>query len=104
VLGPQYKIRPAPDRFAEAKALLGEAAVLKRRERRRIASRDPAAVVALIDGQAMRVLDRRLAPRNRSPVSSSAMPAPPAPPMKASRQSKPSDERTRLVGGGVPGP
>jgi DNA polymerase-3 subunit alpha len=28
VLGPQYKVRPVPDFFAEAKALLGEAAVL----------------------------------------------------------------------------
>ena len=27
VLGPQYKVRPVPDFFAEAKALLGEAAV-----------------------------------------------------------------------------
>jgi DNA polymerase III subunit alpha len=28
VLGPQYKVRPVPDFFAEAKALLGEAAIL----------------------------------------------------------------------------
>jgi hypothetical protein len=28
VLGPQYKVRPVPDFFAEAKALLGESAVL----------------------------------------------------------------------------
>jgi DNA polymerase-3 subunit alpha len=28
VLGPQYKVKPVPDFFAEAKALLGEAAVL----------------------------------------------------------------------------
>jgi DNA polymerase III subunit alpha len=28
VLGPQYKVRPVPDFFAEAKALLGEAAVI----------------------------------------------------------------------------
>jgi len=27
-LGPQYKVKPVPDFFAEAKALLGEAAVL----------------------------------------------------------------------------
>ena len=27
-LGPQYRVRPAPDFFAEVKALLGEAAVL----------------------------------------------------------------------------
>jgi hypothetical protein len=28
VLGPKYKVRPVPDFFAEAKALLGESAVL----------------------------------------------------------------------------
>ena len=28
VLGPQYKVKPVPDFFAEARALLGEAAVL----------------------------------------------------------------------------
>jgi hypothetical protein len=28
VLGPSYKVKPVPDFFAEAKALLGEAAVL----------------------------------------------------------------------------
>ena len=28
VLGPKYKVKPVPDFFAEAKALLGEAAVL----------------------------------------------------------------------------
>jgi hypothetical protein len=28
VLGPQYKVKPVADFFAEAKALLGEAAVL----------------------------------------------------------------------------
>jgi hypothetical protein len=28
VLGPQYKVKPVPDFFAEAKALLGEAAIL----------------------------------------------------------------------------
>jgi hypothetical protein len=28
VLGPAYKVKPVPDFFAEAKALLGEAAVL----------------------------------------------------------------------------
>jgi hypothetical protein len=28
VLGPQYKVKPVPDFFADAKALLGEAAVL----------------------------------------------------------------------------
>jgi hypothetical protein len=28
VLGPQFKVKPVPDFFAEAKALLGEAAVL----------------------------------------------------------------------------
>jgi DNA polymerase-3 subunit alpha len=28
VLGPQYKVKPVPDFFAEAKALLGEAAVV----------------------------------------------------------------------------
>ena len=28
VLGPQYKVKPVPDFFAEAKALLGETAVL----------------------------------------------------------------------------
>jgi hypothetical protein len=28
VLGPQFKVKPVPDFFAEAKALLGEAAVV----------------------------------------------------------------------------
>jgi hypothetical protein len=28
VLGPQFKVQPVPDFFAEAKALLGEAAVI----------------------------------------------------------------------------
>jgi len=28
VLGPRYKVKPAPDFFAEAKQLLGETAVL----------------------------------------------------------------------------